>query len=206
MKNVVDKRIAVMGGTFNPIHTGHLIIAEMIKEEFGLDKIIFLPSGKPPHKNLYDVSDVEHRFNMVCKATSGNSGFLVSRIEIERKGYTYTIDTLKELRETYGEDACLFYLIGADVLHDLFNWKCYEEVFKICEFIAALRPGYDVSGFDERIHFFENHYSAKIHKAEIPLIDISSTLIRNKVKEGKSVRYLLPETVEKYIRENGLYI
>lgn len=205
MNNVIDNKIAVLGGTFNPIHSGHLIIAEMIREEFDLNKIIFIPSGKPPHKKLEEVTDVEHRYNMVLEAVRGNSRFEVSRIEIERTGYTYTVDTLKELKRLYGENTRLFYLIGADVLFDLLTWRNFEEVFRICEFIVALRPGYKEDDFNRQIQFLSTKYCAKIHTKSVPLIEISSTLIRNKVREGKSIRYLVPEAVESYIVKNGLY-
>ncbi|NLD46096.1 MAG: nicotinate-nucleotide adenylyltransferase [Clostridiaceae bacterium] len=206
MNNVIDKRIAVLGGTFNPIHNGHLIIAEMIREEFDLNKIIFIPSGKPPHKKADEVSDVEHRYNMVLGAVRGNTRFEVSRVEIERQGYTYTVDTLKELKQLYGANTQLYYLIGADVLFDLLTWRNFEEVFRICEFIVALRPGYEEDDFNRQIQFLSTKYCAKFHTKSLPLIEISSTLIRNKVREGKSIRYLVPEAVERYIIEKGLYL
>jgi nicotinate-nucleotide adenylyltransferase len=204
MKNI-DNRIAILGGTFDPIHYGHLIMAQGIRDEFQLDRVIFMPSGRPPHKRSQNVSEGDHRYNMVCRAIAGNGYFCDSRIEIERKGYTYTVDTLKQLRQMYGEDASIFYIIGADVLHDLLTWKSCEEVFGICEFIAALRPGYDEKSFDVQMKLLIDKYCAKIHKTYIPLIDISSTMIRQKVKEGKSIKYLVPDAVESYIMQNGIY-
>ncbi|MFZ5987674.1 MAG: nicotinate-nucleotide adenylyltransferase [Bacillota bacterium] len=206
MVNNVDKRVAILGGTFDPIHYGHLVMAEVIREVFSFDKIIFMPSGKPPHKKLHSVSYVEHRFNMVCNAIASNPYFIGSRIEIDRKGYTYTIDTLRTLDKMYEGSVKLHYIIGADVLHDLLTWKNYEEVFGICEFIAALRPGYEKDGFDRQAQYLRSTYSAKIQEVNIPLIDIASTHIRQKVKEGKSIRYLVPEAVETYIKENKLYL
>lgn len=206
MKNIFDKRIAVLGGTFNPIHNGHLIIAEMIREEFNLNKIIFIPSGRPPHKKADEISDVEHRYNMVLSAVHSNPTFEVSRIEIERTGYTYTVDTVKELKEIYGEGTLLYYLIGADVLYDLLTWKNCEEVFKLCQFIVALRPGYKEKDFMEQIKYLSINYLAKIHTRNVPLIEISSTLLRQKIKEGKSIRYLVPQAVEDYIIKNRLYL
>lgn len=202
---VNEKRIGISGGTFNPIHIGHLIIAEMVRDRFGLDKVLFIPSGMPPHKNLGSVLCAEKRFYMVRRAVANNPHFIESRIEIDRGGYTYTVDTLKKLREIYGNDTSLYYIIGADVLNDLLTWKSFEEVFKICEFIAVLRPGNDVQAFNKQMEYLKNAYSARIHFIETPLIEISSTEIRERIKEGRSIKYLVPESVEEYIESNGLY-
>jgi len=200
------KRIGILGGTFDPIHNGHLIMAEIIRGAFELDRVLFIPSGNPPHKKNQTVTDAEHRYNMVCEALKGNPYFEKSRIEVDREGYTYTIDTLGILNEQYRGIADLYYIIGADVLYDLLTWKDYEKVFGICKFIAALRPGTGKEGFRERIKYLEDRVSASILEAEIPLIEISSTMIRNRVKEGKSIKYLVPETVENYIKKEGLYL
>ncbi|WP_136479226.1 nicotinate-nucleotide adenylyltransferase [Acetivibrio thermocellus] len=200
------KRIGILGGTFDPIHNGHLIMAEIIRGAFELDKVLFIPSGNPPHKKNQTVTDAEHRYNMVCEALKGNPYFEKSRIEVDREGYTYTIDTLAILNEQYKGIADLYYIIGADVLYDLLTWKDCEKVFGICKFIAALRPGTGKEGFRERIKYLEDRFSASILEAEIPLIEISSTMIRNRVKEGKSIKYLVPETVENYIKKEGLYL
>ena len=205
MKSCIRK-IGILGGTVDPIHIGHLIMAEGIREAFGLDKIFFVPSGNPPHKKFRTVTDAEHRYNMVCKALSDNPYFDVSRIEINRKGYTYTIDTLKYLREQKASDAKFSYIIGADVLFDLLTWKNYKEVFAVCEFIAALRPGGESEKFSKQIKYLEDTFSAKIMGADIPLMDISSTAIRKRIKEGKSVKYMVPEDVNVYIKRNRLYV
>ncbi|NLP14826.1 MAG: nicotinate-nucleotide adenylyltransferase [Clostridium sp.] len=201
-----EKRVGILGGTFDPIHIGHLIMAEHIREEFKLNKVIFIPSGNPPHKKLQTVTDAEHRYNMVSEALKGNPYFEESRIEINRKGYTYTIDTLNDLKQQNKDNIHMFYIIGADVLFDLLTWKDYEKVFKTCEFISALRPGKDRDGFRERIKYLERKFSAKIHEAYISLIEVSSTMIRERVKENKSIRYLVPEAVEDYIKTNRLYL
>ena len=205
MKDNAEK-IGISGGTFNPIHLGHLIVAELVRDRFGLDKVLFVPSGMPPHKNLSNVAGAEHRFNMVQKAVAGNPWFSESRIEVERGGYTYTVDTLKNLKEIYRNNTSLYYIIGADVLNDLLTWKDYQEVFKICEFIVVLRPGNDAYGFKKQIQYLRDNYCAKIHFIDTPLIDISSTEIRNSIKEGRSIKYLVPDAVEEYIKVNGLYI
>ncbi len=200
------KKIGISGGTFNPIHYGHLIVAELVRDEFGLEKVLFVPSGMPPHKNLSDVAEAEHRFNMVHQAVKNNPGFYESRIEVERGGYTYTIDTVKSLREIYGEDAKLYYIIGADVLNDLVTWRNYQEVFKVCEFIAVLRPGNDIEGFNRQMEYLRDTFGAIIHFIDTPLIEISSTEIRNRIRQGKTIKYLVPEAVEDYIKENSLYL
>ncbi|WP_010248330.1 nicotinate-nucleotide adenylyltransferase [Acetivibrio cellulolyticus] len=200
------KKIGISGGTFNPIHYGHLIVAEMVRDRFGLEKVLFIPSGMPPHKNLSNVASAEHRFNMVQQAVKDNPYFVESRIEVERGGYTYTIDTLKNLSEIYGKSARLYYIIGADVLNDLLTWRNYQDVFNICEFIAVLRPGNDSEGFNKQMEYLRDTFSARIHFIDTPLIEISSTEIRNRIKGGRSIKYLVPDTVEAYIKENKLYI
>lgn len=199
------KKIGISGGTFNPIHNGHLIVAEMVREEFGLEEVLFIPSGMPPHKDLKDVAEAEHRLNMVQQAVKNNPYFFESRVEVERGGYTYTIDTVKNLREVYGNDTRLYYIIGADVLGDLLTWRNYQEVFKLCGFIAVMRPGNDTEGFNRQMEYLKDTFGAVIHFINTPLIEISSTNIRNRVKEGKSIKYLVPEAVENYIKEKGLY-
>jgi nicotinate-nucleotide adenylyltransferase len=198
-------RLGISGGTFDPIHYGHLIVAEEIRETNGLDRILFIPSGKPPHKRNLEVSGAEQRLSMVEAAIRTNPHFEVSRIEIDREGYTYTVDTLEQLKEIYGRETKLYFIIGADVVHDLLTWKNYEKVFSLCEFIAVLRPGYTSSSFIKTVEDLETAYSAQIHTFIGPLIDISSTMIRERAASGKSIKYLLPEEVEKYILDNGLY-
>lgn len=199
------KRIGISGGTFDPIHYGHLIIAEDVREKFKLDKVIFIPTGAPPHKDNTKVSDPEHRYNMVCAAISTNPHFEASRIEMERPGYTYTIDTLIELRQLLGANSRLFFITGADVIPELLTWKKYEQVFELCEFIAVLRPGYTREEFINEVKYLKKTYRAVIHIVEAPLIGISSTTIRERVKEHRTIKYLVPEEVEKYIYDTGLY-
>jgi nicotinate-nucleotide adenylyltransferase len=198
-------RIGISGGTFDPIHYGHMIIAEQIRESLKLDKVIFIPSGLTPHKDISKVTPAEHRFNMVHAAVQTNSFFEASRIEIEREGYTYTIDTIKQLNEFYGETARLFFITGADVIPELLTWKNHEKLFELCEFIAVLRPGFKKDGFIKEVEHLRTTYLAKIHVVDAPLIGISSTIIREKVKAGKSIKYLVPESVESYIIKNRLY-
>lgn len=199
------KKIGITGGTFDPIHYGHLIIAESAREAFELDRVVFIPSGTPPHKKLSKVTASEHRFNMVYMAISSHPCFEVSDIEIARSGYTYTIDTLLQLKASYGDGTKLFFITGADVILDLLFWKDYKKVFTMCEFIAAFRPDYEKDRFLREIEHLKAAYGAVIHLLEAPLIEISSTSIRQKVCSGKSIKYVVPESVEGYIIQNSLY-
>jgi nicotinate-nucleotide adenylyltransferase len=199
------RRIGIMGGTFNPIHNGHLIIAEDIREKTGLDKVLFIPSGQPPHKPGYEVADAEHRFEMVRRAVCSNRHFEASRIEIDRDGPTYTINTLQELRESYGEETAIYFIIGADVVYELDTWREYETVFRLCDFIAVMRPGFDESEFSGMIRRLSAEKGARIHPVPSCLVDISSTDIRERCSTGRSIKYLVPEPVEEYIIGKGLY-
>jgi len=198
-------KIGILGGTFDPIHYGHLIIAEEIREFCKLDKVIFIPTGLPPHKTGRRVTDPEHRYNMLTAATASNPKFDVSRVEIDREGYTYTVDTLKQLKGIYGQNSEVFFITGADVIHELLTWKEYMQVFTMCEFIAAFRPGIDREVFVREINSLQDNYSAKIHMVETPVIDISSTDIRKRICDNKTIKYLVPESIEDYIRKFGLY-
>ncbi len=206
MSNInIPKKIGISGGTFDPIHLGHLIIAEEAREIYGLEKILFIPSGNPPHKKDYNVTCAEYRFEMVKEAIYDNVFFEASPIEINREGYSYTIDTLLELKKMYGGDALLYFITGADVIPELITWKKFEQIFEICEFIAALRPGYNKEAILREIEIHKKAYGAKISTLDNPLIGISSTIIRERVKNGRTIKYLVPERVEKFIREKGLY-
>ncbi|HHW48425.1 MAG TPA: nicotinate-nucleotide adenylyltransferase [Clostridiaceae bacterium] len=199
------KKIGISGGTFDPVHCGHLIAAQEIRERLKLDKVLFIPVGLPPHKKDHRVTEAEHRYNMVFEAVRSNPFFEVSRIEIDREGYTYTIDTLQYLKTVYGDDARLFFIIGADVVPELVTWRQFEEIFRLCEFVAVNRPGTQKKDFFKNVRYLKEQYSAIIHIIKLPLIEISSTDIRRRVKEGRTIKYLVPESVEKYIYENGLY-
>lgn len=198
-------KIGILGGTFNPIHCGHLIIAEAVREKFCLDRVLFIPSGQPPHKPDTEVIGAEHRYEMVRRAVASNSFFEASRVEIDREGYTYTINTLKVLREEYGTDTGLFFIIGADIIPELNIWKEFESVFKLCEFIAVLRPGHDRKTIEADIEQLKRDYKLKIYMTETPLTDISSSDIRERCSMGKSIKYLVPDSTENYIKAKGLY-
>jgi len=199
-------RIGICGGTFDPVHTGHLIVAEMVRSEFELDKVLFIPSGMPPHKNLKNVTAPIHRLNMVKFAVSSNKNFEAMSVEVDRPGYTYTVDTLKELHKIYPLGTEFYYIIGADVVMDLLTWRNWQEVITLTNFIAVMRPGFSDKEFCQRLSELKQNYGINIESIEIPLMEISSTNIRERVKAGKSVKYLVNEKVEDYIIQNKLYL
>jgi nicotinate-nucleotide adenylyltransferase len=198
-------KIGILGGTFDPIHMGHLILGEIIRDSFKLDKILFIPSGNPPHKNAHKITDAKDRLNMVELAVQSNQFFEVSDIEIKRSGFTYTIDTLTELSNIYDGKAVLHMVTGADVIMDILLWKEPLKLLSMCSFISVYRPGYDEKKLIDEAARLKNEYNANIKIFKAPLIDLSSTEIRNRVKEDKTIKYLVPKAVEDYIIENGLY-
>ena len=165
-----------------------------------------MPTGHPPHKNNKEVSHSEHRYLMSVLATAANPYFNVSRMEIDRKGTTYTIDTIKGLKEVYGEKTELYFITGADALHYIFTWKDAEELLRLCTFVAVTRPGYNKEKLVKEIEIIKKNYESKIHFLEVPALSISSTDIRNRVREGRPIKYLVPESVENYIYKFKLYI
>jgi len=198
-------RIGVMGGTFDPIHYGHLAAAEAARVEFGLCKVIFIPAGSPPHKQSQEISYAEHRYRMTDLATSSNPGFEVSRLEVDKSGITYTFDTMKELRSIYGEAPAIYFITGADAVLELLTWYKIGELLTLCKFIAVTRPGFDIWKLEQKITEITSKYDGEIICLEVPLLEISSTDIRERIRNGKPVKYLLPEEVEAYIHKNGLY-
>ena len=200
-----SNRIGVMGGTFDPIHYGHLVAAEVARAEFNLEKVIFIPAGRPPHKQLQNITDPEHRFLMTVLATSSNPSFEVSRIEVDKNELTYTFDTVKDLKRIYGEDSDIYFITGADAVLELLTWHKIQELLTLCKFIAVTRPGFDKRDLEQKIGEISSKYNGEIICIEVPLLAISSTNIRERFKNGKTIKYLLPEAVEEYIRKNELY-
>jgi len=197
-----------MGGTFNPIHHGHLVTAQEALSQFKLDKVLFIPTGNPPHKEDDNVVSAEDRYIMTVIATSSNSNFFVSRMEVDRKGISYTIDTLRNLKKIYGEGSSLFFITGADAILEILTWKDTNEMVNLCRFIAATRPGYDLTRLEElKSKLFKSRVDAnkRIFVMEIPALSISSTDIRRRVKTGRPIDYLLPEGASNYILKHGLY-
>ncbi len=194
-----------MGGTFDPIHYGHLVAAEAVRDEFNIDHVLFVPTGKQPFKDASQITDGEHRYLMAVLATAGNPNFTVSRLEIDRKGETYTIDTVSEIRKMCNYGTEIFFITGADAVLQLLAWKDAEELLKMCRFVAVTRPGYSHEKLFEHAVHIRKEYSGKIHFLEIPALSISSTDIRSRVRTEMSVKYLIPDLVSEYIGKNSLY-
>jgi len=186
-------KTGILGGTFNPVHIGHLILAEEAREKLKLDKIIFIPTALPPHKENLDIANADDRLKMLKLAIKGNKFFEVSDIEIKRRGRSYTIDTLRELKNRFSHDD-LYFIIGSDLLKYINEWKDLEDINKMVKFIAATRPGFPL----EQI-------PAYIHTLAIRAVDVSGFEVRQCVKENKSFRYLVPDKVFDYIKKRKLY-
>ena len=186
-------KIGILGGTFNPVHVGHLILAEEIREKLGLRKLIFVPTYQPPHKLNGNIAPAQDRFKMLKAATKRNRYFAVSDIEIRRKGKSFTIDTLRALNNKYPKDE-LYFITGSDLLQYLDEWKDLSEILKLVKFVVATRPGFPL----EKIPGY-------ISTIAIRAVDISAFEIREKAKDGKSFRYLVPDVVFDYINKKGLY-
>ncbi|GAA4430396.1 nicotinate-nucleotide adenylyltransferase [Georgenia halophila] len=190
------RRVGVMGGTFDPVHHGHLVAASEVMESFNLDEVVFVPTGEQPFKENRRVTEAEHRYLMTVVATASNPRFTVSRMEIDRPGKSFTIDTLRELRVQMS-DAELFFITGADVLPQILTWKDADELWSLAHFIGVTRPGHtlDRAGLPE----------TGLSLLEVPAMAISSTDCRVRVEAGNPVWYLVPDGVVQYIAKYGLY-
>lgn len=197
-------KIGIMGGTFDPIHYGHLAIAEWIRDNSNFDKVIFIPSGNPPHKKNTVAASCQERYDMVNYAIQQNSFFSVSDIEVHRQKLAYSYETLQLLKDNFKHDSLVF-IIGSDTLFDLHNWKNFDKVAALCSFTAAYRSGYGEKEIVQRQQYLMNKYGADIELVSTPLIEISSTMIRERVYENKSIRYLTPYMVCRYIYAHELY-
>ena len=196
------QRLGIMGGTFDPIHYGHLLMAEEARQAFALDQVVFVPNGRPAHKKAYLVSSPEDRYAMTLLATGSNPYFSTSRIEIERPGPSYTIDTLRAFRQMYPDLDALYFITGADAVLEILTWHEYDNLVRECQFIAVTRPGFVLERLPEVV---DAEFLDRVSFLPIPGLDISSTDIRRRVREGQSVKYLTPEPVEAYIQQQGLY-
>jgi nicotinate-nucleotide adenylyltransferase len=190
-----------MGGTFDPIHHGHLVAAEEARWQFRLDQVLFIPTGRPWQKPEAAVSPAEDRYLMTAIATASNPAFAVSRLEIDNPGPTYTVDTLRRLRAELPEGTRLLFIGGTDLLHQLPTWKEPEQVLALVELIAASRPDFDVDGLVQQLP----SAAGRIHHMEIPALAISSSDIRARVARGAPIDYLVPEGVAHYIQKRALY-
>jgi nicotinate-nucleotide adenylyltransferase len=197
----MGKRLGVMGGTFDPIHYGHLVTAEEALEQFRLDEVVFVPTGRPWMKEHEVVSPAEDRYLMTVIATASNPKFNVSRVEVDREGATYTVDTLRSLREEQGAGTDLFFISGADAILEILHWREPQELFDLAHFIAATRPGYDLAHFEEDA----TSIRSEVTVMHVPALAISSTDIRARIADGHPIRYLVPEGVKSYVEKAGLY-
>ena len=192
-----------MGGTFDPVHHGHLVAASEVQSMFGLDEVVFVPTGEPWQKAAGDgtareeVSPKEHRYLMTVIATASNPRFTVSRVDVDRAGPTFTIDTLRDLREQRGKDVELFFITGADALAQILTWKDADELFELAHFVGVTRPGHTLSG--------DGLPQARVSLLEVPAMAISSTDCRARVHRDEPVWYLVPDGVVQYIGKHGLY-
>jgi nicotinate-nucleotide adenylyltransferase len=192
---MAHRRIGIMGGTFDPIHHGHLVAASEVQGRFQLDEVVFVPTGQPWQKGL--VSPAEDRYLMMVIATASNPRFSVSRVDVDRDGPTYTIDTLRDLSAIYGSDTELFFITGADALAKILSWKDALEMLSIAHFIGVTRPGFDLT--DDHLP------DDSVTLVEVPAMAISSSDCRTRVAAGKPVWYLVPDGVVQYIAKRRLY-
>jgi nicotinate-nucleotide adenylyltransferase len=212
-------RIGLFGGTFDPIHWGHLRSAEEVRETFNLDRVVFIPTSKPPHKRGQTTTLAHDRLAMVRLAVANNPRFKVSTIEIRRAGVSYSIDTVRYFVNRHkGKDA-LFFILGLDAFREIGTWKEFEQLFPLCNFIVTSRPGSHESNplrgtsvavrrlfcYDFKQNMYRHRSGTALHFSKVTDFAVSASDIRERVREGKSVRYLLPASVEAYIRKRGLY-
>ena len=188
------KRIGILGGTFNPIHIGHLTIAQMVHEQLNLDKVIFVPSNLPPHKSSYNVASSRDRYHMVSLAIKDNPHFEISDFEIKRKGKSFTIETVGYFHNLYSAKTKLFFIIGNDLLPTLGTWKRIDEILKIASFVSVNRPG-----------FKERKSKIKVKTISVPGLQTSSSYVRTRITAGRTVKYLVPDNVLTYISGKKLY-
>jgi nicotinate-nucleotide adenylyltransferase len=194
------KKIGLFGGTFDPIHTGHLIVGEIIRDTLNLEQIIFIPAKKHPFKDNNFIADETHRYNMIQLAIKDNEYLEVSDIELKSEGTSYTINTVQRFRNEYIEpEVDIYFLMGMDNLNQFHLWKEPDELMRKCKVVVFSRPGFKPPVEAEK-------YLNSIQTIQIPLLEISSTQIRNRIKTNQTVRYLVPAVVESYIRDNKLYI
>lgn len=209
--------MGLFGGTFNPIHLGHLRGAEEIREAFGLEEVVFIPAAIPPHKAVEEVIDARHRLEMVRLATAINPSFSTSDIELSRPGKSYSIDTIRYFREKKPDG--LFFILGREAFVEIETWKEFETLFSLCYFIVMTRPGFQKTPplsqlpktlipafrYDQKIEAWIHLSGHSLYFKEITFLDISSTKVRELIERGESVRYLIPAEVEAYVQRHGLY-
>ncbi len=198
-------RVGLLGGTFDPIHLGHLVIAEEARLRLGLDLVLFIPAGQPPHKREEGVSPAADRLEMVRAAIGDHPGFSCSEVELLRPGASYTVDTLAALQAQYPQ-ASLFWLLGTDSVTELHTWHDPERLYRLATFVGLLRPGWPRQAVERWLAERPVQARPQLELLEVPLLDISSRDLRRRAQAGEPLRYLVPETVRAYIRRRGLYV
>ncbi|SCZ77196.1 nicotinate-nucleotide adenylyltransferase [Acidaminobacter hydrogenoformans] len=200
------KRIGLMGGSFDPIHYGHLVLAEEMRSKLSLDKVIFIPVGRAPHKRAEQMTKPRQRYDMVMLATLDHPNFEVSAIEIEREEVTYSFETVAHIAKNSAPGDEFYFIAGADALMELETWRSVEVLLKMVTFVGAARPGTDQQELIQKMEQLRQRYGASIKLVELPELDISSTDLRRRVRLGLSVKYLMPESVSLYIGKHKLYL
>lgn len=227
---MADKRVGILGGTFDPPHLGHLLLAESIREDFDLDEVLFVPCNEPPHKSRSDLSVASHRYAMVVAATLHNRAFTPSPIEVNRPGKSYSVDTMAQLREELGEATEIFFVAGLDAFLEIRSWKNHEELLDSCHFVVVSRPENSFDGVSEVLPESmrdrivdvreggdepdrsgavpvggEGASGLRIYLSNAVFLDVSGTEIRERARGGRSIRYRVTPEVERYIRAHDLY-
>ncbi|GAA0823575.1 nicotinate-nucleotide adenylyltransferase [Clostridium tertium] len=196
------EKIGIIGGTFNPIHLAHLYIAYEAKCQLNLDKVIFMPAGSPPHKKNEDILEAPLRYKMVLEAIKKYEDFEISNYEIEKEGFSYTYETLENFKS---DDNILYFITGADCLINIEKWKSPDRIFKTSKLVVFNRPGYDKESLKLQKNEIEKKYNTSINFLDIMDLEISSTMIRDRIKEGKKIDFFIPKEVLDFIRKNNIY-
>lgn len=204
MSNNNHKRMGIFGGTFDPIHNGHLMIAENAREQYSLDQVLFIPTGRSPLRHKQQITDSVHRCAMVSRAIADNPYFALHRIEVHSQEISYTFRTIEMLKENY-KNTELFFILGADSLFDFESWRNPELIVKNCNILAAYREHERQEEFLLHLSYLNEKYPGKFHPLDTPNLEVSSHEIRHRVQEKKTIRYLVPKVVEDYIQEHELY-
>lgn len=199
------RRIGVFGGSFNPLHNGHLTLGRTVCDALALDHLIFIPAGYPPHKPAGILAPAEHRYAMVKLGIACDSRFSVSRLELDAEDTTYTVRTMQAFRRMFRPEDTLYFLMGADSLVDLVNWRSFRELASLCTFVAAARPGISREAMAEHMEMLARDYGARVLVVDMPLMPISASEIRQRVCRGESITDWVPEAVAAYIQDMGLY-
>jgi nicotinate-nucleotide adenylyltransferase len=201
-------KIGILGGSFDPIHIGHLIVAESIADRLRLDSVLFTPCHTPPHKDAANLSAGERRLRMVELAVDGNPRFRACDIELARGGISFSVDTVAALKSQHGQETEFYFIVGADSMVELDTWRECKRLLSLCKVVTAARPGWDLSSWQPREGLYTSGEIAALkgNVMDTPLIGVSSTEIRRRRQAGESIRYLVPDPVEKYIVDNNLYV